>query len=63
MTKTKFTYCPDCHHKSVYLQFKPQEDNYRCRMPDCDFYFFADPDGEQDRKNEARWKDLNKDKD
>lgn len=55
----KFTRCPDCGHKSVYLQPKRNgEDNYRCRMPSCDFYFFTNGGSTLDT-DEQRWLAVN----
>lgn len=60
MSADKYTRCPDCGRKTVYWKGLPNgEDNYRCRMPDCHFYFFTIGADAEDKANEARWRAVN----
>ena len=62
MLDEKYTRCPTCGRKGVYLRLRPNgEDHYRCRYSrlGCEFWFYTDGHYEDDRENEARWRVTN----
>lgn len=64
----KYSRCPACGRKSVYLKLQPYgEDIMVCRYSKsfkptvryCPFYFYLDGNAADDRENEARWRAVN----
>ena len=60
----KYTRCPGCSRKSVYLRFDsvPEFAEYICRTRHCGFFFRGADHGdrqESDSKAEQRWIDVN----